>query len=162
MIEQHLADGRMLTQRVSLAEGASKLVVLRANAGTVPEPGASSRGDASRDSAAARSSVLPYAVGGVGALGVLVGAVSGGMAMRDAAIVRANCEGAACNAEGKHAADRGQTEALISTIAFSVGITGVVAGVVLLATGKKSKASLPSGQLNLRLTSRSVGLAGQF
>lgn len=159
LIEQHLKNGHVLSQRIVLGSGESKLVVLNANEGTAAEPHATGR-DTPHDDR--RSNAVAYAIGGVGAAGIVVGAIAGGLAMHQASIVKANCDGPACNPNGKEAADQGRTEALVSTIAFGVGVAGVATAVLLLTTGKSRNTAPESAKLDLRLTPRSITLQGSF
>lgn len=159
LLEQHLESGASLSQRISLTPGESKVVVLRANQGTAarsPAPGRDVPAAAPR-----RSNALAYTLGGIGAAGIVVGAVAGGLAMHQASIVEDNCDGSACSPSGKRAADKGQNEALVSSIAFGIGVVGVVTGVLLLTTGESAPAP-QAARLDLRLTPRSITLEGAF
>lgn len=79
-----------------------------------------------------------YVVGAMGVAGLVVGSVSGALALGRKGVVDEHCDGAICDAEGKDAADEGQTFGLVSTIGFGVGVVGVGVAAVLLATSPKS------------------------
>ncbi len=61
--------------------------------------------------------------------------------------VSANCVDLDCNHDGKLAADRGKTMALVSTIGFGVGLAGLVTGTVLLLTVPARKPAARVGLL---------------
>jgi hypothetical protein len=64
--------------------------------------------------------------------------------MGDKAIVEQECAGPACSPRGKSAADRGKTEALVSTVAFGAGAVALAVTVILYvvdsAQGQGSRA----------------------
>ena len=57
--------------------------------------------------------------------------LTGSVAIDRKSTVDDNCNGFACNHEGKEAADEGQALALVSSISFPVGLAGLAAGAVL-------------------------------
>ena len=98
-----------------------------------------------------------FVVGGVGLAAVVVGAITGGLALAGKSTINQNCgsgigrpDPAACNASGKAAADSVKTFGLVSTLGFGVGIAGVGTGVVLFLTAPK-----PAGA-----SGASIGLRG--
>ncbi len=82
---------------------------------------------------------LGYVAGGVGVAGIVVGTITGILVLDRKATVDKKCDGYACDAEGKKAADSGQTLAAVSTIAFGVGIAGLATGVTLVLTAPDEK-----------------------
>jgi hypothetical protein len=72
-----------------------------------------------------------YVAGGIGVVGVGVGATAGVLAMGDKNILESECIGPACSARGKEAADRGKTEAIVSTVAFGVGAAALVTTLIV-------------------------------
>jgi hypothetical protein len=78
-----------------------------------------------------------YVAGGVGVAGVVTGSVAGVLAFGKKSTVDKDCKGLTCTPEGKQAVDSGRTDALISTIGFSVGAAGLIAGAVLLLTAPR-------------------------
>jgi hypothetical protein len=80
------------------------------------------------------SKVPAYVAFGGGGVGLLVGAVSGGLALETASDVRAVCgPGPNCPHPGERsAASAAKTEAWVSNAGFFVAIAGAVTGTVLL------------------------------
>jgi len=90
-----------------------------------------------------------YVAGGVGIVGIAVGAITGAVALGKKSTIDEHCVDRQCDAEGRDAVDSGQTMALVSTIGFGVGIVGLATGVVLLLTASSDEPS-------------DVGLASRF
>ncbi|WP_437807375.1 hypothetical protein [Sorangium sp. So ce1078] len=107
-------------------------------AGAPPAAPAHGAGDGGRR-------VAVYLAGGLGLTGLVVGGVTGALAMERKGVVDRNCAGAACNREGKTAADAMKALGLASTIAFGVGIAGAGAATVLLLTEPKPTSAGASG-----------------
>lgn len=113
-----------------------------------------------------------WIAGGVGVTGVVVGSVAGGVALAKKSVVSDRCHGDACDAEGKRAADAGQTAATVSTVAFGVGLVGLGASLWLLLTSDAAPSAgvkVPSRAAttlrpNVAVTSDRafVGVAGAF
>jgi hypothetical protein len=72
---------------------------------------------------------------GVGAAGLLASAVTAVLVLDEKSTVDENCgiggDAAACNAEGRAAAEDAQSLALASTIAFGIGVAGIGAGAAI-------------------------------
>ena len=125
-------DGREVSRRVVLGGGERRRVVIElpdetsdAPADTAPTPQSSDE-DGLSDVA-----VAGLVVGGVGAAALIVGAVSGGLALSAKSTVDDNCDELACNQDGLDAAERGRTLGTVSTVAVIVGAAGVATGVTL-------------------------------
>jgi hypothetical protein len=89
---------------------------------------------------ASSQKTLGYVAGGVGVVGIIVGTITGVLVLDRKATVDEECNGTACrSAEGKKAADSGQTLAAVSTIAFGVGLAGLATGVTLVLTAPDQK-----------------------
>ena len=160
VIEAHAPGHVTLKRSVTLAPGEQQTVTIEL------EPAATSSAptttpDATtappeRDRASGSSQrTIGYVALGVGAVGVVVGAVTGALVLGKKSEIEDNCgiggDPAACNADGKSAADGAQGLATVSTIAFAVGIAGLGAGTALVLTAP----SEPSTHgLGLRLTGR--------
>jgi hypothetical protein len=124
------------------------------------------------DTSPKKNNTLAYVALGVGGAGLLVGTITGVVAMSKKSDLQ--CQGKACPSSQEDALDSAQTMATVSTIGFSVGLVGVGVGVVLLLTGNSaSKASLAGPQLakhepgrGLRVGpwfgSEAAGLQGSF
>jgi hypothetical protein len=84
-----------------------------------------------------------YIAGGVGLAGVVVGSITGLMAMSKKHTADQNCTGSECNAAGADAGKSGKSIATVSTVAFGVGIAGLAAGAILWFTAKPSSTETP-------------------
>jgi hypothetical protein len=78
-----------------------------------------------------------YVVGGAGAALVLVGAVTGGLAIGKKGVVDSDCPGLVCSPTGEAAVSAGKTLGTVSTIGFAVGAAGLAAGAVLFFTAPR-------------------------
>jgi hypothetical protein len=127
--------------------------------------------------AAAPASTLPLApsgelgaqrtaalvVGGVGVVGVAIGAVTGVMALVKEKDSRDKCPSDPCaTLDGIQANDDARTVARVSTIAFAAGGVALATGVVLWLTAPRATASAPPAAARVRITplldARSAGL----
>lgn len=160
-VEQRFVNGQVRRVRVTLRAGESKVVELEAHSADAA-PTARARPIDSTVRSQPTRSALPFVIGGLGAAGVIVGGVAGSFAINHAATVRRECDGPACRStEGKEAADAGQRAALVSTVAFGVGIAGLATGVILFVASSPSTPR-SRGRLELEVSSRSVALSGVF
>lgn len=74
-----------------------------------------------------------YVTGGIGAAGIVVGAIFGLSALGHKSAVNAGCDvNKICTPDGKQAADALKSNALVSSVGFGVGAVGVAATVVVL------------------------------
>ncbi len=82
-----------------------------------------------------------FVIGGVGLVGVGLGAVTGILAMGKASTVKEHCDTTtyACDAEGADAARAGEVLAPLSTVAFIAGGVLLAGGVVMIIAGGKKK-----------------------
>jgi hypothetical protein len=105
-----------------------------------------------------------YVAGGVGAVGLIVGGVTGGLALGKKSTITDNCTGLICNHTGKEAADSAKSMALLSTIGFGVGIAGVGLAAVLYATSSPASPQSTAWRLEPAVGKGSGGLsfAGQW
>ncbi len=94
-----------------------------------PPPPPPPNGDKSGSGHTSRTVAL--VIGGLGLAGLVVGSITGGMTLAKKSTIEDHCNGAACDADGKEAADSAQTLGLVSTIGFVVGLTGVAAATVI-------------------------------
>lgn len=85
---------------------------------------------------------LGLVIAGVGTAGLVVGAVTGVMAIGKKSVVSANCDASkACNMQGYDAAVAGRTLSTVSTIAVAAGLAGIAAGTFFILTSPRAKAS---------------------
>ncbi len=92
--------------------------------------------------------VAAYLTGGLGVIGLGVGAATGILAITKKSAVDAGCDASKrCTPAGKQAADALQTSAMVSNIGFAVGAVGVGVTIVLLLTQRKDP---PASAASLR------------
>lgn len=124
-----LPTGEGRTHRMTLAEGQRAELALELPArGPVPNP---DQGDEDDDGQGVGLRTWAYVAGGVGAAGLLVGAITGAVVLGETSTIEDNCDDTRCNTLGKETADDAQVLATVSTIGFAVGIAGLAAGTVL-------------------------------
>lgn len=111
----------------------------------------------------AKSRVPAYAVLGVGAVGIGVGAIFGGLALGKKGDLDSACVDKVCGRSQQDTIDSGKTLATVSTVGFAVGIVGLGVGTYLLLTGApKSSSTTASRRLTPIVGTDRVGLAGSF
>lgn len=147
-----IPDGGRRETRAKIAIGQKLELTLLVPAaeGAAPSPGDPPRPAPVTDPGGARgetkSNTLAWIAMGVGAAGLLTSAVTGALVLSKKSTIDENCgvdgDPAACNSEGKSAADSAQTLALVSTIGFAVGVVGIGTGTALMLTGGDSHASV--------------------
>jgi hypothetical protein len=154
-----LAGGARREQRVSVARREN----LRVSLAVPAAPLAVSRGEALPPADAQRPHLRwMVASGVVGAAGLATGVTTGVLAWKQTQVVEEHCDGKLCDARGKAAADTGQTEALISTIGYGVGLVGVTVMVALHLAHKKRGKRAADGAGSIAFTRGGVGLGGSF
>ena len=103
---------------------------------------------------------LGFAALGVGGAGVLVGAITGGLALSDHSKLSAPCASGTCPASSQSDLSAYHTMGTVSTIGFVVGGLGVAGGVVLLLTAPKSVKAPSAAQLTTATVYVGLGTAG--
>ncbi|MBW2453545.1 MAG: hypothetical protein JRI68_03495 [Deltaproteobacteria bacterium] len=141
LIEVEMPDGNVHRFDEYFAEGDSRVVRVPTEGGSESadevtdepdeEPDSEDSEDSADDGDGIPMRTWAYVAGGVGAAGILIGAITGGMALGTKSTMDDNCDGEACNHEGKVAADEVQGLALGSTIGFTIGFAGLGAGALL-------------------------------
>jgi hypothetical protein len=138
---------------VTLVPGQRLVVTVEPGASTVrDEPAAPPRPLAASEPVIVRASpplepergsrTVGWALLGVGAVGLTVGAVAGILTVSAADRVRAECRAdGRCTEAGLDASSRGQTFEIVSPIALGVGAVAAGAGVWLLLTGRARPSS---------------------
>ncbi|WP_438022854.1 hypothetical protein [Sorangium sp. So ce233] len=161
LVRAQAPGARAFERAVHLDRGEKRTVVLEMTPPPPPPPpppesaggaggtgasGASTPPATTPDTVGGGRRVAVYVTGGLGLVGLAVGGVTGALAMERKGVVDRNCAGAACNHEGKTAADAMKALGLASTIAFGVGIAGAGAAAVLLLTEPKTAKAGASGE----------------
>ncbi|MGC4090426.1 MAG: hypothetical protein QM756_21635 [Polyangiaceae bacterium] len=167
-------------QSVTLAEGAHQEVVLTLTpnqvAAVAPTPAAATTTDATTTvtptsapapaTPAARDNSLAVFALGVGGVGLVVGSITGVLAITKKGSLE--CPDNKCPPSQHGALDSANTMAMVSNVGFGVGVIGVALGTVLLLKGgKQAEATPPTatvGSLRARpfLGAQAVGLEGTF
>jgi hypothetical protein len=140
------APGGSVTElRVTVAKGEKKKLTLQVK-GAPPASSGASPSDAAPPSSAPPPVAPPpdtgssgqrtgaFVAGGVGAAGLIVGGVMGGLALGQKAKVDQHCAALVCDHEGQLAVGSGRSFALVSSIGVGVGIAGIGAAVILYLT----------------------------
>lgn len=170
-------------QTVTLAEGGSQEVSIKlekdpnaavATPATTPVTGAplvTTTTPPPADTGKKKSNTAAYVALGVGGAGLVVGGVTGFLALGKKSDL--NCDGKQCPATEKDKLDSAKSMAMVSNVGFGVGIVGVGLGVILLLTNTdSSSASNAAPKLAERAPTRvslkpwvgltSAGLDGTF
>lgn len=124
------------------------------------------------DTAPKKNNTLAYVSLGVGGAGLLVGGITGLLALGKKGDLE-GCVDTKCPSSQQDTLDSAKSMATISTVGFTVGIVGVGLGVVLLVTGNSHSASLgaprvakrqPLGRVHVEpwIGTQSAGLSGTF
>jgi hypothetical protein len=170
---------------VTLAEGGSQEIAVKlekdpaAAVTTAPPPVATAPivttgpSTPSADSGPKKTNTLAYVALGVGGVGLVVGGVTGFLALGKKGDLK-GCEGTKCPSSQQDTLDSAKSMATISTVGFTVGFVGVGLGVVLLLTGNSnSSAQLgaskvakrePLGHVHVEpwIGTQSAGVTGTF
>jgi hypothetical protein len=148
-------DGPLTEQRVDIAPGERKSLVLTVQTaeGTVPMPREFGPNPGQEPAETSRAGLTPWfwVAGGVGAAGLITGAVTGAMLLDARTTIKKDCPDGDRDAQGrivcqtpagKRAVDRAQNVlAPATTIALGVGAAGAIVAVVLLVTSNAGSGS---------------------
>jgi hypothetical protein len=162
---------------VRLAEGAHEQVTLKLvadpNAAVAPAPAPTPAApppsstpllppaNASTTSSGGGGKTAGYILLGVGGAGLVVGSITGFMAMSDASDLKDKCDdGESGNCE-QDDIDSAKSVALVSTIGFGVGVGAGLLGVILLATSGRSETAEREG-VRPYVGVGNAGLTGRF
>lgn len=142
------------------AAGAALLASPAPAASTVPAQAPSAPASDSKGGA----SSLAYVGFGVGAVGIVAGAVTGFMSLSKASSAKKFCTGNDCTAEASDDIKSSKSLANISNVGFAVGVVGLGVGIYgLLSSGRAAEpAPSAAAHWDLRVGARSLGLAGNF
>ena len=99
---------------------------------------------------------------GVGGVGLVVGAITGGMAMSKVDDIKSRCIDNHCPPEDEDEGSSADTLATVSTVGFVAGGVLAAAGVVLLVWRPGGASDAPDGSASLRVGPAGVQLSGVF
>jgi hypothetical protein len=109
---------------------------------------------------------LPFVGFGVGAAGLILGGVTGALALSDHSKLAGECSAGSCDQSHKSDVDSYHTVATLSTVGFIAGGVGAAAGAILLILQPKPVSVQPSGATGLHVTPllgpTSFGASGTF
>jgi hypothetical protein len=132
-------------------------------ASAIPAPATRTRAPAVAtipDKESDRQRVVAYVAGAFGASALVAGFALGGSVLARKGAVEDNCAGAACNAEGKAAADGARSMAVASNVAFGAGAGALaLGGLLLLTSGGASRKATP--RVRAELVPTPTGAAGR-
>ena len=164
-------DGAVTDTHVTVGKGEKKTILLELKAARTaaavpppaPQPQTPTPPPPAEPQGPSGQRISAFVVGGLGAAGVLIGAITGGMAIAKKSTVDANCgsgigmaDRRACNQTGFDAANSLKTLGLVSTIGLAVGAAGVATGVVVFVTEPKRQRS--SARVSVEVTA--LGVSG--
>lgn len=134
-VEASAPGKRTWSQRVTSTEGASITVTIPALE-DAPAPTAASTALPSRAvPASSTQRTVGYALGGIGAAGIVVGSIAGLVARSKAGSANDRCPTVACTDAG--AVDDSRTAsraAVVSNVSFAIGLTSLATAAVLIVT----------------------------
>jgi hypothetical protein len=113
-----------------------------------------------------KRSVLPWVAFGVGGAGLVLGGITGLLAVGDHSTLKNNCPGGACPPAQSGNLSSYHTMGMLSTVGFTLAGVGVAGGVVLLATQPKDTGSSAPATGGLHIAPfvglGSIGAVGRF
>jgi hypothetical protein len=113
------------------------------------------------DSGTKKSNTLAYVALGVGGAGLLVGGITGFLALGKKSDLD-GCVNKGCPSSQQDTLDSAKSMATVSTVGFAVGFVGVGVGVVLLLTGNNNHAGLTTHNVAKREPQRGVAVQPWF
>jgi len=159
------AEGHEPSRKViRLAEGDRKEVVVSVGLSLEPsEPKPGGTGASVDSKSIPPDRTMAYVVGGVGAAGVLVAAVTGVMLLDKRKVVDDHCDAQnRCDADGLSAADDGKLLVPINTVAWAIGIGGLGAGTYLYLTASPGSTKSDAGSRAWLPSRATVQVGGAF
>lgn len=154
--------GTSASQPIELAEGQVLEVPIR----LVDRDGSPRRRDRAGVAADAHETPLSWTIGwvalGVGGAGLIVGAVTGGLASNKSSDLDESCPLRSCPPELHADVDTFETLRLASTIGFIAGGVVTATGIVLVITGAVAGDDEDAPTASLRLTPTGLFLEGRF
>ncbi len=143
-IEVELAEGAALTRTVKLARAAAR----------APTPPATQAARAPAPEAASASRggwpVATWIGFGVGAAGLVVGGVAGGLSLSKASALAGACDAAKrCPPSAQSDLDAGKALAIVSDVGFGVAIAGAAVGVIAIVLSKGAPPDRPAASFRV-------------
>lgn len=170
-------EGPLIEQRVDIAAGERRIVTLQVPGTTTPPEEDTTTTEPQPDAQEKRNKMTPwvYVAGGVGAAGLITGAITGGILLAKRKTILTNCAGTNDRGEKTctspkdlQAVESAQnTLAPITTVALSVGAAGAVTAVLLLVLGGHDSPATESQisatpLIDIRPGHATLGMTGAF
>ncbi len=161
------AEGYLPTEKaITLSEGQSLTVNLELEQAPSDSSQVAKKSTGSIDTRTSTSSpetrrILAFGALGLGGAGLIVGGVTGALALRKHNQLTAACTDGACDPSQASAIDSYHTYGNISTVSFIVGAVGAVGGAVLLFTQPKESSSA-TARVSAFVGVGSAGVKGTF
>lgn len=130
-VEVKTAAGRTTSRTFELVEGAQRRWEVKLGGDPEPDPPPPEPEPESWSSLQAAGVVIA----GTGVALVVVGSITGGLAIAERGTVDDRCVDLVCDQEGLDAADSGRTLGDVSTATLAIGGAALITGIVLLAVG---------------------------
>lgn len=163
--EVEALESKTVTVELALAAGAtdSGLGVAEDPVAAVP-PAAPPRVNEPAPASRPGLPLVTYVAGGVGVAGVLLGSVTGLLAISNKNAAAAHCVDGDCPPSTWNDLDRARSMATVSTVGFVVGVVGLVAGASALLLREEPKAEQRSLEVTPNLGPRggSLTVSGRF
>ena len=161
------AEGYLPTEKaITLSEGQSLTVNLELEQAPTDSSLVAKKSTTTFDSKTSTSSpetrrILAFGALGLGGAGLIVGGVTGALAMRKKSQLNNACEQGVCPPSQASALDSYHTYGNISTVSFIVGAVGAAGGAILLLTQPK-ESSTASARVSAFVGVGSAGVKGTF
>ncbi len=130
--------------------------------GATTSPSSASADTGTAKSGGGTQRTLSYVAFGVGAVGLVVGGITGFMAIGKHGDLSNACPSGTCSPAQQSDIDSYHTLGTISTVGVVVGVVGVAAGAVLLLTAPKQEAKPAAAWVSPYVGPGSVGAVGRF
>jgi hypothetical protein len=149
----NVAEGATAEAPLVLERGAAPQVAAAPSpTGAAPEAapgGATPNGGEATEPHKGLPGYLPWVAFGIGGAGLILGGVTGGLAMGAHSTLAGECPGGVCPASKQSDVDSFHTLGLLSTIGFAVGGVGAATGIVLLLIAPKHESAPAAARLQV-------------
>jgi hypothetical protein len=149
-----LSEGQALTVNIELEQTPADTSQLTKKPGSSSEMGSATTPETQR--------FLAFGALGLGGAGLIVGSVTGGLAMHKHSQLAGVCPNGECGPAQGSALDSYRTYANISTVSFIVGGVGAAGGVILLLTQPRETSASTTSQVSAFVGVGSAGVKGTF
>jgi hypothetical protein len=144
-----VAEGATAEAPLSLERAAAAAQVAStppSASGSAPPPGGEAPNGGEAAPPKGLPGYLPWVAFGIGGAGLILGGVTGGLAMGAHSTLAGECPGGTCPSNKQSDVDSYHTLGLLSTIGFAVGGVGAATGIVLLLIAPKHESAPAAAQ----------------